>query len=157
MRDLAELNINEGGLPVTRSAPSAEVIAAFEREFDITIPAGLLALLRHSNGGHPELDLYKPPTWTSDYTWAVTRFHFLDDDKGAIEGMWRATAVWRQVLGAHALPFASTAGGDEFFLDLSQVPSRVGVTVHDEDFRIVWLAPSLEDFLDGLVLDPDAI
>ena len=157
MRDLAELNINQGGLPVSRSPPSPAVVAAFEREFGITIPTELLALLRHSNGGHPELDLYKPPTWTSDYMWAVNHFHFLNDDKGAIEGVWRTTAEWRHVLGATALPFADTGGGDEFFLDLSQTPARVGVTVHDENFRVVWLAHSLEAFLDGLVLDPDAI
>jgi hypothetical protein len=157
MRDIAELHINEGGLPVTRSAPSAEVIAAFEQEFGITIPAELIALLRHSNGGHPELDLYSPPTCDSDYKWAVNHFHFLDEDKGAIEGMWRTTAEWRHILGAHALPFANTGGGDEFFLDLSQTPARVGVTVHDENFRVVWLARSLEAFLAGLVLDPDAI
>ena len=157
MRNLDELNINIGGRRNTEPPPSTSEIAAFQRSFDLTIPTELLTLLRHSNGGHPELDLYQPSGKTSEYAWGVSKFHFLNGDQEAVGGMWRAAKVWRPILGRFALPFADTQGGDEFFLDLSQTPAPVGVAIHDEDFRVVWLAHSLEEFVDGLALDPDAI
>jgi hypothetical protein len=157
MRNLEELNINSGGHRVIKAPPTSAQIAAFEKEFGVKIPSELLDLLQHSNGGHPELDTYFPSHEFDNYLWAVSRFYFLDGDRQATGGMWQAASAWRSVLGESALPFADTGGGDTFFLDCSTAPARVGVTVHDENFRIVWLAPSLDEFLDGLALDPDAI
>lgn len=157
MRDLSELNINEGGVPVARTAPDESVIAEFEREFGVVVPGELLALLRHSNGGHPELDAFLPENGDPTDAWAVDRFHHLTDDKESTGGMWANARVWRPVLGVHALPFATTGGGDEFFLDLSQAPAPVCVSIHDENYRVVVLAPSLKAFLDQLMIDPDYI
>ena len=40
MRDLSELNINEGGVPVGRPAPTEAVIGAFQARFGVVLPEG---------------------------------------------------------------------------------------------------------------------
>lgn len=35
MRNLSELSINEGGMPVTRAAPSERIIQEFEKQFGL--------------------------------------------------------------------------------------------------------------------------
>jgi hypothetical protein len=57
MRNLAELKLADArGEPVDRAPPSAEVISAFEREFNVSLPPEYLEFLKYSNGGPPELD-----------------------------------------------------------------------------------------------------
>ena len=60
MRDLSELNINDGGEQVQRSAPARDVVEAFQAQFDVALPLDYLRLLSYSNGGHPELDSIEP-------------------------------------------------------------------------------------------------
>ncbi|MDQ0469772.1 SMI1/KNR4 family protein [Labrys wisconsinensis] len=154
MRDLSELNLNEGGGPVKRPPPSPGTIAAFEREFGVTLPADYLGLLRFSNGGHPELDV---PTLSdgslSDSS--VNRFHHLDEDRGSTESLWRATRDWRAVLGEKKIPFAGDGTGNVFVLDLGQEPATVSICLHEEGFELEPLAPSFAAFIDSLDLDPD--
>ena len=63
MRNLAELNINEGGKAVERPAPSREDIVEFEQAFGVSLLPGLSFLLQASNGGHPEFDAVGGPEW----------------------------------------------------------------------------------------------
>jgi len=153
MRNLSELNINEGGEPVTRPAPTKDVINAFQARFGLVLPEEYLRILRHSNGGHPELDAVEPIA----AGWAINHFYHLDDDRTSTRSLWFATEEWRSVLGKNALPFAESGGGDPFFLDLTTTPPSVKVCAHDENCAIVDLAPSLEAFIDGLTIDPDMI
>lgn len=157
MRDLSELNINEGGRPVERPAPSRSVIEAFERHFGLRLPLNYVALLEYANGGHPELDTFGLNREPDAAHWAVNWFFHLDDDKGSVSSLWTATEKWQRILGKKALPFALDGGGNPFFLDFDTTPPSVKVSVHDEGFRIVNLAPSFEVFLDGLSADPDMI
>jgi len=151
VRDLSELNINEGGRRVARPAPTAAIITAFQTLFGITLPEGYLKLLRHSNGGHPELDSIKPGMW------AVDRFYHLDDDRTSTESLWFVMEHWRPILGPEVLPFATDGCGNQFVLDLNTSPPRVRVCVHDENFSMVDLASSFEAFIDALGIDPEAI
>jgi SMI1 / KNR4 family (SUKH-1) len=155
MRDLSELNINEGGEPVRRPAPAEGMIQAFQAHFEILLPPDYLILLRHSNGGHPELDTIKPVGRPGTSEWAVSKFYHLDGDKTSHTSLWAAMAEWRRVLGNTALVFAADGGGNQFFLDLKTSPPVVKVCVHDENFLSLEIAPSLEAFIDGLYLDPD--
>lgn len=157
MRNLAELNLNEGGLPVTRAAPSEGIIREFERHFQLTLPADYLRFLRFSNGGHPELDLIQPIGRPGAAGWGVNRFYHLSDDKNSPSSLWRNTQEWRHVLGEGKFPFAGTGGGDVFVLDLTTSPPSVKGCVHEEGFRLVDIAPSFEAFIDALELDPDMI
>jgi hypothetical protein len=81
MRNFSILNINEGGRPVQREKPTNEIIDAFQTHFGIRLPEAYLELLRHSNGGHPELDTIAPVGRSGAARWAVNRFYHLDGDR----------------------------------------------------------------------------
>jgi len=155
MRDLTELNINEGGRPVKRPPPSSGQVADFERHSAIILPPSYLALLRHANGGHPELDSMEPANGGS--RWAVNTFFHLSDDKTESGSLWRAAETWQQILGKAALPIANDGGGNVFFIDTASNSGAVKVCIHDDNFAVRDLAASFEDFIDRLSIDPDFI
>ena len=86
MRDLGELNINEGGYPVDRVAPSYGALSKFEQALSVDLPADYKALLRFSNGGHPQLDSFD----TEDGQWSINRFYHLTSDVEDVGGLWWA-------------------------------------------------------------------
>src|SRR5690348_7213664 len=104
MRDLRELNLNEGGLPVSMKPPSSEQIGAFESKFQVKLPEDYIALLRFSNGGHPKKDAFKPKGKT--VYWGVSRFRYLDNDKTTFDGLWRATMEWQKALSKKIVPIS---------------------------------------------------
>ena len=104
MRDLAELNINEGGEPVERPAPTAGQIEAFERAFGVKLPDDYLTLLRHANGGSPEVDSIDPAEGGEVASWAVDHFLFLTDNRDSLEGLWSQAKAWGKVLGPGVIP-----------------------------------------------------
>jgi hypothetical protein len=157
MRDFAELNINEGGRRVLRPAPSDALIAAFQARFNVVLPEEYVRLLRHSNGGHPELDSIHPVGRTDDYRCSVNHFFHLSGDTQSVQSLWHAMEEWRPILGDGSIPFAEDGGGNPFFLDLGAAPPRVCWCTHDEGFRVVPIADSFESFIDGLAIDPDMI
>jgi hypothetical protein len=157
MRELAELNINEGGEPVSRQAPSENAIRAFESTFGLHLPEGLLALLRHSNGGHPELDCYDPSGVEDCNSFAIDAFFFLDDDRTSFDSIWNETHAWRRYIGANGLPFAGDGGGNILFLDLATEPPPVKVCWHDENYLVGQMAPTFEALIDGLHIPEDYI
>lgn len=157
MRNLTELNINEGGKPVARPAPTKSVIDTFQNHFGVIIPEEYLRILRHSNGGHPELDSIEPVGRPGAARWAVNHFYHLDEDRTSSRSLWVAMERWRPQLGRDALPFADDGCGNQFFLDLTTLPPAVKVCVHDEGFAMVDIAPSLEVFIESLSIDPDMI
>jgi hypothetical protein len=157
VRDLFELNINEGGKSVGRPAPTKELVREFEVKFAVKLAEDYLALLRHSNGGGSELDTIQPIDKRDVGRWSVNRYYYLDEHKNRAENLWRKTVHWRPNLGQKAIPFAENGGGDKFFLDLSSSPPSVKVCIHDDQFKIIDIASSFEAFIDGLGLDPDTI
>lgn len=153
MRDLSELNINEGGRQVSRPAPTEVLIADFESKTGMHLPAELRGLLQFANGGHPELDA----VGGSDGQFAVDTFYHLTPDDFGPESLWYAVEHWTPTLGKKALPFATDAGGNQFFLDLSETPAPVKLCLHNEAMLIADIAPSFEAFIDLLEIDPDMI
>ena len=153
MRQLSELNINEGGKPVPYASPSATLISRFEAQFGNVMPLELQQLLEHSNGGHPELN----SVGGGEGLYAVDRFLRLVEQTDDTEGMWWWMAAWRPILGPKAIPFATTGGGDPFFLDVTSSPPSVQLCLHDAGFQRVFVAPSFEAFIDSLDIDPDMI
>lgn len=153
MRDVSELNINEGGGPVLRPPPSDELIASFEAETGLPMPMELRSFLRLVNGGHPERD----SVGGNGGQFAVGRFYHLSAENYGPESLWYAAKHWRPVLGDKAIPFATDGGGNQFFLDLSETPSSVKLCLHDESMRIIAIAPTFETFIDELDADQDMI
>ena len=157
MRDVSELNINAGGRPVTREPPSPAAVSDFEKAFGLPVPDTLLTLLRFSNGGHPELDSFNPSGVEDTNSFGVNSFYFLTEDRQAPYSLWEAVRIWRPYIGQRALPFAEDGGGNIIFLDLTVDPPTVKVCWHDENYRIGEMAPSFEEFIDGLCENPDYI
>lgn len=158
MRDLDELNVNEGGHPVTRRPPTPDEIAAFESQHGVSLPDTYLQLLRHANGGHPELDSFVPADTDDDEDrWQVNNFYFLDADTEHPESLWRATRAWRAVLGDRRVPVARDGGGNQIYLDFTTAPPAVKLAVHDAGFSSRLVAATFEAFLDRLQDDPDMI
>lgn len=152
MRNIEELNINEGGAPPRRTAPSLATIATFERACEVRLPDELKLLLSIANGGHPELDA----VGGVNGQFGVSRFYHLTDDDHGIESLWYATRYWRPILGKNALPFAFDGGNKQFFLDMAMSPPMVKLWVTDEA-RAVDIAASFEQFIDLLEIDPEMI
>jgi hypothetical protein len=157
MRNLAELNINEGGRPVSRPPPSDAQISEFERQFGVTVPLPLITLLRYANGGHPERDSIDPVGATDGSGWGVNRFFHLSSDRTGPSSLWKAMQAWHPILGKAAIPIANDGCGNVFFIDSTSDAAEVKVCIHDDNFSVRDLAPSFEDFIDRLYLDPDYI
>lgn len=153
MRDLKELNLNEGGRPVTRLAPTDKLVEVFQLQTGRQIPSDLLALLKFANGGHHELDSVGGITGQ----FAVNTFYNLCADDFGVDSLWYAVLHWGPVLGENALPFANDGGGNQFFLDLSTKPPRVKIFLHDRPENVVDVSASFEDFIDSLASDPDMV
>lgn len=150
MRNLAELDFIYEGEVVRRAPPSPGVIAAFEREFNVSLPSEYLELLRHANGGEPELWLIKPMGRTDIAEWMVNRFFYLDEDREGIEGLWWQTKTWQSIMGEKQVPIAYDQGGNPTILDFTAKPPKVVGCLVDEGFDIVEIAASFADFIDRL-------
>jgi hypothetical protein len=157
MRDLSELNMNQGGKPVTRLPPSEIDIQQFEAEFDVVLPADYVAFLNHSNGGHPELDSIAPEARSDLPTRGVDHFYFLNDDRVGPHSLWRGATVWRSLLGPNYVAFAEDAGGNPFLFDLSTSPLAVSTCIHDDGLSLLKISSSFGDFVDALECDPDML
>lgn len=154
MRDLTELNLNIGGLAVVNPAPSGQEVLEFEREFDVKLPSDYISLLRYSNGGHPELSLVRIPETGTE--WEISWFYHLNGDRNDSESLWFATSEWMKVLGVGRVPFARDDGGNQFFLDLRSGSTNVGLCIHDEDFRLVFVATDFAQLIDHLTRPDDS-
>lgn len=157
MRDLSELNINDGGVQVSRQAPSQAVIRSFEAKYGVRLPREYLTLLRHSNGGHPELDTYGGPGLGMSRACSIDHFYFLTDDAVSPESIWSAAEAWRGVLGALRVPFAEDGGGNPFVFDFSTDPPSVWIHRTEEGNAGQRLASTFGEFVDGLVMNPESI
>ena len=113
--------------------------------------------MRHSNGGHPERNSFKPNGLAEDVLWGVNRFYFLNDDQDNLEGLWAATKEWRGVLKTNFVPIGNDGGGNQLLLLFNQDPPTVELCIHDEGFRIIHVADSFGEFVDMLTEDPDMI
>lgn len=153
MRNLSDLNINEGGRPSPRPPASSKVIEDFENEFGVEFPESYKCLLRFANGGHPELDSIDG----GNGQFAINQFYHLTNEDRGPESLWYAAKHWRQILGTKAVPFANDGGGNQFFFDTQDSPPSVKLCLHDADMKIVLISDSFEEFIDSLEIDPDMI
>jgi hypothetical protein len=157
MRDLSELNINQGGTPTNRPPPTPAEEEAFERHFGLKLPGSYRALLRFANGGHPALDSIEAMPGSPGDIWSVNAFFYLNQQKEESGNLWKETEKWRKVLGQEALPIANDGGGNVFFIAIGSAGSSVKVCIHDANFAIRDVASSFENFIDRLQENPDYI
>jgi hypothetical protein len=158
MRDLKELNINEGGKPVTRARPTADQIAYIENLVGVKLPASYITLLMFSNGGHPQLDTFYFKAEGSLQEWGIGVFFHISWDFESPENIvWNYARRWS---GADKgiLPIADDGVGNLVCLDLTNAGNqRVVLWVHDPGPKLLSVAGSIEEFIDGLTTNPDYI
>ena len=160
MRDLSELNINEGGSPVTRPRPAPSQIAFVEDLVGAELPSSYIALLMFSNGGCPELDTFYVETVEgSRQPWAIDRFFHVFSDLDSTENVvWSYRHRWSSARRA-ILPIGRDGGGNLICLDLTEpAAGRVVLWVHDvPGYLLLPVADSFEEFIDALTVNPDYV
>jgi len=159
MRDLTEINVNDGGKPVGLPLPTSTQIAAIENLVGMVLPESYVNFLKCSNGGHPELDTIE----TDDgKVWAVNRLFHIAATAGDLSDtedvVWRYHHRWP---GARRelLPIANDGGDNLFCLDLSRDGNgQIVCYIHDEPGSpLIHIASSFEALIDALVVNPDYI
>lgn len=158
MRDLSELNINDGmGRPVQRSAPTREDIESFQKEFGVELPEDYVKLLQHSNGGCPELGCFLPEGAQEDNLWEVDNFYHLHKlESEQIGSLWWAMRAWREYVGEKSIPIGCDGCDNQILIDLS-CGGAVFVCIHDQNFKRIRVAGSISQFLRLLREDPNMI
>jgi hypothetical protein len=159
MRDFKELNINEGGKPVTRPQPTPAQIAYVEKLVGAKLPPSYIALLMFSNGGHPELDTFYFEAEGSRQEWAVDTFFHISSDPESTESVVRKYRHRWKGAPRQVLPIAEDGGGNLICLDLTDSQgNKVVLWVHDVLGQpILHVAGSFEEFIDLLTTNPNYI
>lgn len=157
MRDIKQLNLNDGGKPVSRLPPGPDVLSALEIHFNVRLPAEYVEFLNLSNGGHPELDTIQHDLSGREFGSPVNRFFILDSDIEHPESVWKNSSEWAGILGPKSIVIAGDGGGNVFFIDCNDSPSYVKFCNHEERFSVVDIAPSFSEFVDKLSKNPDYI
>lgn len=159
MRNLSELNMNEGGKPVTRPQPTPDQISFVENLVGAKLPSSYVAFLTFSNGGCPELDTFYFEVEDSRQEWAADRFFHVSSELKLTENVvWNYKHRWD---GAprEILPIARDGGRNLICLDLTETGrGRVVLWVHDVPNQpLLAVAGSFEEFIDLLTVNPDYI
>lgn len=152
MRPFKELNINDGGKPVSTPPPTVRDFQAIEDKIGFFLPTAYKNLLSHSNGGHPELD-----TFLKEGEWAINNFFHLGDFSPYLESV-----EWNYENKGNSpksfLPFGRDGGGNLFCIDLSILNNPVYILIQNiNSSKIIKLTESFEEFIDALSVNPDYI
>lgn len=150
--DIERININDGDKPTPGFNGDRSLINKIESIIGYELPSSYLELLEHNDGGHPELDSYFLDDKNS---FGVNNFYSISNKEEEL--LTNAISRWGSVLGRGMLPIAKDGGDNQFYLDLTDTPPSVWIYLHDENEARVKLASSLEEFIDGLTVDPDYI
>ena len=160
MRNLDEVNINEGGEPVRTASPNDDDFRQFENYFGVELPQDYKIMLRHANGGHPEADSFTYYDGKGED--AVDTFYQLNGDQDDLDGVWKNTIHLRKVLdqaglNSNVVAIGQNGGGDQVFLRTSAKPPSVHILYRTDGNSIPKVADSFAEFIDALYIDPDYV
>lgn len=159
MRDLNELNINEGGKPVTRPQPTSDQISFVESLIGVKLPASYTEFLTFSNGGHPELDTFYFEIEGLQDEWNVNYFFCISSNPNAYGDVVWNYKRYQTMIPEKVLPIADDGSGNLICLDLAK-PKKESVVlwVHDAfEHQLRLVADSFEEFIDSLAKNPNYI
>ena len=155
MTNIDRLNINNGGQPVSGYTGSSAVFGEVGALVGGALPDAYIDFIRKVDGGHPEVGCFPMSGGRPDDLMEVAWFYSfanpnLENIKAAING-------WAELLGPLALPICHDGGGNQVYLLLGPNAPSVWLYLHDENAARVKLADCFEDFLSGLVTNPDFV
>lgn len=143
------------------AAPSDELIASVEQELGYKLPASYIWLMKQHNGGIPVNTCFPtevPTGWAEDHA-AITGIMGIGREKayslcGELGSRFMIDEWEYPAIGV-AICDTPSAGHDMIFLDYRECgPQGEPKVVHidqENDYKIVTLADSFEDFIRGLV------
>lgn len=157
MRDLNELNINEGGHPVTRRKPEGTDFEYLQRIIGTSLPKTYIDFMMFSNGGHPELDTFEVTIEGVKQDWAINRFFHLLTDEESTENVMYNYSHYSKVISEMILPIANDGGGNLICIDLKYTnKGRILLWIHDSPKqKLISIANSFEEFVGMLHINPD--
>ena len=158
MRNLEELNINEGGEPIDRPAPSTDDTRRFVEHFGVSLPEDYTTLLLFANGGCPEVNSFT--YYDGEGESAVNCFYRLTSDRTDLYGVWRRTEHLRKVLSDanianDVIAVGENGGGDDILLNMSNIPPSVHILYRTSGNSMPKIADSFGEFVDSLYYEPD--
>lgn len=153
--NLKRLNINVNGIPASEFVGTDHLFNNVAARVGVPLPKAYIDFIREVDGGHPEIGSFFPQGETTTNSFSVDWFYSFSNPN--IESINIALDGWGKILGSMALPIARDAGGNQFFLNLSDAVPSVWVYLHDENGEKIKLADSFEEFLAKLTINPDLI
>lgn len=152
--NIARININVGGRQSPGFAGSASEFSELGRLVGGALPASYVELMRHADGGTPEIGSCHPEGVLNDELFDLDRFYALANPN--VENVRDVHARWSSVLGNGMLPLGEDGGGNQVYIALLDSPPAVWLYRHESGERLK-LASSLEAFIEALVPNPDFI
>ena len=153
--DLRRININLNGSPTPPLADDSEEIVELENKMGFRLPSEYIGFLKTHDGGHPEIGSIilgeEDPANIFDVDW------FYSASNPAIKNLSEAIDEWKPVLGDGALPFGQDAGGNQFYLNLSDKAPAVWLLLHDQEGKKIKIADNFSTFISMLQENPDFI
>lgn len=146
------LNINIQGKPSCGFVGKDEVIDAI---LFGKAPDDYKKFLRYADGGHPEIGCFVPKGSHSENAFEVDWFYSIANNQ--IESVGEAQKKWGRLLGHLTAAIGRDGGGNQLYLDLTSDVATVWLFLHDESGKRIKIADSFEDFINGLIINPDFI
>ncbi len=153
--NIERLNININGVSVSGYDGNDTVFAEVGLRVGGVLPTSYVDFIRKVDGGHPEVGCFYPQDGNPHNLFSVDWFYSFANLN--VENVSTALDGWSAVLGQHAMPIGRDAGGNQIYLALDVAEPSVWIYLHDENGSRVKLANSFEQFLSGLMLNPDFI
>jgi hypothetical protein len=134
----------EGGPAITLAN-----VEALEQRYQIQLPSAYREFLVQRNGGRPERDLFALPACRENPTPRIHFFFGIEDQIESANVAWNID-VFRERLGRHLVPIATTEGADKICLDLDTGQVKYWDGYSD---KLLTAADSFESFIDKLHRD----
>lgn len=151
--NIERLNINVNGTPSLGFNGGDTVFHEIASLVGKALPKSYIDFMRRVDGGHPEIGCFYPEGSDPANIFEVDWFYSLATP--GIERVKDTIANWGTVLGVRTLPIGRDGGGNQIYIDLDA--SSIWLYLHDESGKRLKISDSLEEFLDGLVGNPNFI
>jgi hypothetical protein len=152
--NVERLNINVGGDRSPGFVGSDEDFENIGALIGAQLPNDYVDFIKAADGGHPEVGSFFLSSDRTDNSFTVDWFYTFSNPD--VEDIKTAINRWRDILGRKMLPIGRDAGGNQFYLELTDVVPTVWIYIHDSKERIE-LAKGFDEFLSALTDNPDFI
>jgi hypothetical protein len=152
--NVERLNINVGGKRSPGFVGNDKDFEQIDALIGAQLPKDYIIFIKAADGGHPEVGSFFLDGDREHNSFSVDWFYTFSNPN--VENIKTAISQWGKLLGRKMLPIARDGGGNQFYLNLTDVVPTVWIYLHDNNERIK-LADSFVEFLSALTDNPDFI